>query len=44
MKDKRKVEGYICPYCGDEHLQVSPYCEKYTVKIDNPTKGAEKNE
>ena|SRR3990167_10136256 len=27
-----------------KHLQVSPYCEKYTVKIDNPTKGAEKNE
>lgn len=26
-------KGWICPYCKEEHLQISPFCEKYDEGI-----------
>lgn len=30
---KNKIrKGWICPYCKKEHLNVSPFCEKYPME------------
>ena len=27
--EKNKWSGGKCPYCKQEHLHISPFCEKY---------------